>query len=82
MYNFKLLTPISNILHVLGVCVAAISILLGMYLISESSSYALLPCIGIMLGGITLGVLILFVSQLINLLLQIEQNTRKQKEEA
>lgn len=77
MYDFKLLKPISSTLHVLGVVIAVISVLGGIGLMS-SGPYGVFSGICISLGGFAFGILILAASNLINLLLQIEENTRKQ----
>lgn len=76
MYDFKLLKPISSTLYVLGMVVAVLSVLGGIGVMS-SSPYGLFSGICIALGGFVFGVLILAASCLINLLLQIEENTHK-----
>lgn len=77
MHDFKLLKPISNLFHILGWCVGIILILLGCYFMSEGGHYGVLPGMGTILGGIIVGAFLLLVSNLINLFLQIEENTRK-----
>lgn len=80
MYDFKLLKPVSNIIDVLGRVVIALALIGGLYLIS-SGDYNMIAGIAILLGGGILGLLLILISQLVNLFLQIEQNTRKQSEQ-
>lgn len=77
MYDFKLLKPISTIFYVLGWCISVVSILFGGYFISSGGVVGFFPGAGIILGGIIVGLFFLLISGLINLLLQIEKNTRK-----
>lgn len=76
MYDFKLLKPISTALYVLGMVITLLSILAGITFISNGVC-DIFAGICIILGGIVIGILILSSSCLINLLLQIEENTRK-----
>lgn len=76
MYDFKLLKPISTALYVLGMVIMVLSVLAGAVTVSNDL-YNIFAGICIVLGGIIFGILILSVSCLINLLLQIEENTRK-----
>ncbi|RGX86439.1 hypothetical protein [Bacteroides intestinalis] len=80
MYDFKLLKPVSNIVDVLGRVVIALALIGGLYFIS-SGDYNMIAGIAILLGGGILGLLLILISQLVNLFLQIEQNTRKQSEQ-
>lgn len=77
MYDFKLLKPISTALYVLGMVITVLAILAGAVTLSNGL-YSIFAGICIALGGAVFGVLILAASCLINLLLQIEENTRKQ----
>lgn len=76
MYDFKLLKPISTALYVLGMVITLLSILAGITFISNGVC-DMFAGICIILGGVVIGILILSSSCLINLLLQIEENTRK-----
>lgn len=76
MYDFKLLKPISTALYVLGMVITVLSVLAGAVTVSNGS-YNIFAGICIVLVGFVFGILILSVSCLINLLLQIEENTRK-----
>lgn len=78
MYDFKLLKPISTALYVLGMVITVLSILAGIIL-AYNDVCAIIVGICIALVGAAFGILILFVSCLINLLLQIEENTRKKQ---
>lgn len=77
MYDFKLLKPISTALYVLGMVITVLAILAGAVTLSNAP-YNVFAGICIGLGGAAFGILILAASCLINLLLQIEENTRKQ----
>ena len=78
MYDFKLLKPVSNVVDVLGRIVICIAVIAGVLLIFSGETYnMIIGAIALLCGGI-LGLLIILISQLVNLFLQIEENTRKQ----
>lgn len=78
MYDFKLLKPVSNIIDVLGRIVICIAVIAGVLLIFSGETYNMIIGAIALLGGGILGLLIILISQLVNLFLQIEENTRKQ----
>lgn len=76
MYDFGYLKPISNIIDILGRLVLSLAIL-GSIFFFASGDYSIIAGILVLLGGGILGLLLILVAQLVNLFLQIEQNTRK-----
>lgn len=78
MYDFKLLKPVSNVIDVLGRIVICIAVIAGVLLIFSGETYNMIIGAIALLGGGILGLLIILISQLVNLFLQIEENTRKQ----
>ena len=78
MYDFKLLKPVSNVIDVLGRIVICIAVIAGVLLIFSGETYNMIIGAIALLGGGILGLLIILISQLVNLSLQIEENTRKQ----
>ena len=78
MYDFKLLKPVSNVVDVLGRIVICIAVIAGVLLIFSGETYNMIIRAIALLGGGILGLLIILISQLVNLFLQIEENTRKQ----
>jgi hypothetical protein len=78
MYDFKLLKPVSNVVDVLGRIVICIAVIAGVLLIFSGETYNMIIGAIALLGGGILGLLIILISQLVNLFLQIEENTRKQ----
>ena len=78
MYDFKLLKPVSNVVDVLGRIVICIAVIAGVLLIFSGETYNMIIGAIALLGGGIFGLLIILISQLVNLFLQIEENTRKQ----
>ena len=78
MYDFKLLKPVSNVVDVLGRIVICIAVIAGVLLIFSGETYNMIIGAIALLGGGILGLLIILISQLVNLFLQIEENTREQ----
>ena len=74
MYDFGYLKPISKIIDVLGRAIIAIALI-------ASGDFNIVIGILVLIGGGILGLLLMLVSNLVNLFLQIEQNTRKQSEQ-
>ena len=77
MYDFGYLKPISKIIDVLGRAIIAIALIAGI----ASGDFNIVIGILVLIGGGILGLLLMLVSNLVNLFLQIEQNTRKQSEQ-
>jgi hypothetical protein len=77
MYDFKLLKPISNVVDILGRVLIGLSVIAGALFFFSGETYNMILGVAILLGGGIIGLLIMLVSQLVNLFLQIEENTRK-----
>lgn len=79
MYDFGYLKPISNIIDVLGRVFVALSFIAALvaYATSDESLFGVLIGVLIFVGGGLLGLFFMLISQLVNLFLQIEENTRK-----
>lgn len=80
MYDFGYLKPISKIIDVLGRAIIVIALIAGIGFIA-SGDFNIVIGILVLIGGGILGLLLMLVSNLVNLFLQIEQNTRKQSEQ-
>nr|WP_303777337.1 hypothetical protein [Bacteroides intestinalis] len=80
MYDFGYLKPISKIIDVLGRAIIAIALIAGIGFIA-SGDFNIVIGILVLIGGGILGLLFMLVSNLVNLFLQIELNTRKQSEQ-
>lgn len=76
MHDFTLLKPISKIINVLGKVVVSLAAIVGVILIT-TGDFNIIVGISLILGGGIIGLLLILVSQLVNLFLQIEENTRK-----
>lgn len=76
MYDFKPLKSLSTIFYIIGICIAVLSIICGISII-VSDLYAMIIGVLAILGGVAIGISFLIVYYLINLFLQIEENTRK-----
>lgn len=77
MYDFKLLKPISNVVDILGRVLIGLSVIAGALFIFSGETYNMILGVAILFGGGIIGLLIMLASQLVNLFLQIEENTRK-----
>ena len=80
MYDFALLKPVSKIIDILGRVVVSLAVIVGVILIT-TGDFNIIVGVSLLLGGGIIGLLLILVSQLVNLFLQIEQNTRKQSEQ-
>ena len=80
MYDFGYLKPISKIIDVLGRAIIVIALIAGIGFIA-SGDFNIVIGILVLIGGGILGLLLMLVSNLVNLFLQIELNTRKQSEQ-
>lgn len=80
MYDFGYLKPISKIIDVLGRVIITIALIAGIGLIASGDFNIVIGILALIGGGI-LGLLLMLVSNLVNLFLQIELNTRKQPEQ-
>lgn len=76
MHDFTLLKPISKIVDILGKVVVSLAAIVGVILIT-AGDFNIIVGISLILGGGIIGLLLILVSQLVNLFLQIEENTRK-----
>lgn len=76
MYDFGYLKPISKIIDMIGRLVISLSILGAIYFFSMGNDSILIG-IAVLIIGCVLGLLLMFISNLANLFLQIEENTRK-----
>ena len=76
MYDFGYLKPISKIIDISGRLVISLSIL-GAIGFFSMGDYSILIGIAVLVIGCILGLLLMFISNLANLFLQIEENTRK-----
>lgn len=84
MYDFSLLKPISKTLGIIGKILFFLSLVIGIITIFNSDFsgdlsfiYNIAIGLAILLGGGIMGLLLIAFSHLINLFLQIEENTRK-----
>ena len=77
MYDFGYLKPISKIIDVLGRAIIAIALIAGIGFIA-SGDFNIGIGILVLIGGGILGLLLMLVSNLVNLFLKLEINTRKQ----
>lgn len=76
MYDFGYLKPISKIIDMIGRLVISLSIL-GAICFFAMGDYSILIGIAVLVIGCILGLILMFISNLANLFLQIEENTRK-----
>ncbi|WP_044270895.1 hypothetical protein [Bacteroides timonensis] len=84
MYDFSLLKPISKTIGIIGKILFFLGLVIGIITLfnSDFSSgisfiYNIAIGLAILLGGGITGLLLIAFSHLINLFLQIEENTRK-----
>lgn len=76
MHDFTLLKPISKIVDILGKVVVSLAAIVGVILIT-AGDFNIIVGISLIFGGGIIGLLLILLSQLVNLFLQIEENTRK-----
>lgn len=78
MYDFTFLKPISKVVDIIGRVIASLSIIVGVLIMLTGEPINILIGIGVLFGGSIIGILFILNAQLVNLFLQIEENTRKQ----
>lgn len=78
MYDFTFLKPISKVVDIIGRVIASLSIIVGILTMFTGEPINILIGIVVLFGGSIIGILFILNAQLVNLFLQIEENTRKQ----
>lgn len=78
MYDFGYLKPISKIIDVLGRVILSLAFLISIIFFATAGAdlFNILIGIGILACGGILGLLLILCAQLVQLFLQIEENTR------